>query len=333
MTSLAAILVLASFALINNLGIMAQIKNDQIVAQEAYQLLSNIIREGGHLGLEECRKQFKNEIWNCSLNHKHIHKQLPIFVKTTLPYANRETAFVHAISTAAITHKITTQCKQGKIPGCNCAVIKKSHKPGDDWQWGGCSDNIRFGEKVTKRFIDSLEKGNDARVAFNLHNNEVGRKVVRSSTKRECKCHGVTGSCSLKTCWKELGPLETVGSRLKQIYRSAARVLFENNKLKERINRQLRVVSSKEKKLVYLDASPNYCLRNDTFGLPGMRGRTCRGDEAPLSKCRSLCERCGLQHHTVEKYKQIKCKCKFVWCCSVKCETCTSKYSLTTCTR
>ena len=30
---------------------------------------------------------------------------------------------------------------------------------------------------MTKRFIDKLENGNDARAAFNLHNNEAGRRV------------------------------------------------------------------------------------------------------------------------------------------------------------
>lgn len=93
--------------------------------------------------------------------------------------ATRETAFIHAISAAAITHEVTHQCRQGKIPGCLCAEVKKQRKPTDDWQWGGCSDNVRYGEKETKRFIDRLESGKDARTAFNLHNNEVGRKVLR----------------------------------------------------------------------------------------------------------------------------------------------------------
>ena len=97
--------------------------------------------------------------------------------------ATRETAFIHAISSAAITHEITQQCKKGKIPGCTCAVIKKPKRASDDWTWGGCSDNVKFGERETKRFIDKLEKGNDARTAFNLHNNEVGRKV--RETKRD----------------------------------------------------------------------------------------------------------------------------------------------------
>lgn len=99
------------------------------------------------------------------------------FLRCCFVVATRETAFIHAISSAAITHEITHQCRQGNIPGCSCAKVKKQRNEKDDWQWGGCSDNSRYGEKETKRFIDRLENGNDARTAFNLHNNEVGRKV------------------------------------------------------------------------------------------------------------------------------------------------------------
>ena len=158
-------------------------------------------------------------------------------------------------------------------------------------------------------------------------------QILRSNTKRECKCHGVTGSCTLKTCWKELGAFDEVGSMLKENYNDAAKVSYMDDQLKENINRQLRAISNKDKRLVYLEASPNYCLRNDTVGSPGMLGRTCRSDEASTSKCRGLCETCRLKHKTVEQSKQIKCKCKFIWCCSVQCETCTSQYSLTTCAR
>ena len=91
--------------------------------------------------------------------------------------ATRETAFLHAISSAAITHELTHQCTQGRIPGCKCGKTRKQPKGNSRWQWRGCSDDIKFGEKESRRFIDELEKGNDARTAFNLHNNEVGRKV------------------------------------------------------------------------------------------------------------------------------------------------------------
>ena len=160
-------------------------------------------------------------------------------------------------------------------------------------------------------------------------------QVVRANLKKHCKCHGVTGSCNLKTCWKQLAPFEVVGSSLKQKYRSAVPVSFLNNKLQQRDNSnryRLHTVNRKDKKLVYLVSSPDYCVRNATAGSLGMLGRTCRSDVVSTDKCRSLCNACNLRHRTVELYKQVKCRCKFVWCCTVKCKLCAVKYSLTTCT-
>lgn len=48
---------------------------------------------------------------------------------------------------------------------------------GRGWIWGGCSDNVAFGEKISKQFVDALEGGHDSRAAVNLHNNEAGRLV------------------------------------------------------------------------------------------------------------------------------------------------------------
>ena len=66
-----------------------------------------------------------------------------------------------------------------RIPGCQCAKTKNPKSSNNvNWQWGGCSDNIKYGEKEARRFLDKLEKGKDSRAAFNLHNNKVGRKVI-----------------------------------------------------------------------------------------------------------------------------------------------------------
>ena len=65
--------------------------SSELIFFQAYPLLLSIVKTGGHLGLEQCQKQFKNEIWNCTLDNKHVFKELPIFVKTTLPYG--ETVF------------------------------------------------------------------------------------------------------------------------------------------------------------------------------------------------------------------------------------------------
>ena len=48
---------------------------------------------------------------------------------------------------------------------------------GRGWLWGGCSDNVDFGEKISKQYVDAQETGQDSRAAVNLHNNEAGRLV------------------------------------------------------------------------------------------------------------------------------------------------------------
>lgn len=46
-----------------------------------------------------------------------------------------------------------------------------------DWEWGGCSDNIGFGFKFSREFVDTGERGRSLREKMNLHNNEAGRIV------------------------------------------------------------------------------------------------------------------------------------------------------------
>ena len=62
-----------------------------------YPLLLRIVRGGGRRGLAECQQQFKNEIWNCSLVNKNVYQQLPIFVKTTLPYGEFKLSFFDSV--------------------------------------------------------------------------------------------------------------------------------------------------------------------------------------------------------------------------------------------
>lgn len=59
----------------------------------------------------------------------------------------------------------------------DCITFLLLFSGGKGWIWGGCSDNVAFGEKVSKQFVDALEGGQDSRAAVNLHNNEAGRLV------------------------------------------------------------------------------------------------------------------------------------------------------------
>ena len=64
--------------------------------------------------------------------------------------------------------------------------VNRPARPGQKWRWAGCVENLTFGENMAKHFIDKLEKisTDHRRVALNLHNNEVGRKVSFASTNR-----------------------------------------------------------------------------------------------------------------------------------------------------
>lgn len=96
----------------------------------------------------------------------------------------KETAFAHAISSAGVTLAIARGCSSGLISNCGCdSKVYKIRKPKMElmpntaFKWGGCSHNIRYGNRFSKWFLDSREKADDIQSKINLHNNQVGRKV------------------------------------------------------------------------------------------------------------------------------------------------------------
>lgn len=93
---------------------------------------------------------------------------------------SRESAFVYAISSAGVVFAITRACSQGELKSCSCDPKKKGSAKDNrgHFDWGGCSDNIDYGVKFARAFVDAKErKGKDARALMNLHNNRAGRKV------------------------------------------------------------------------------------------------------------------------------------------------------------
>lgn len=105
---------------------------------------------------------------------------------------SREAAFVYAISSAGVVYALTRACSQGELKTCKC----DPHKHGRDsdekgeFDWGGCSDNINYGIKFAKAFIDAKERTvRDARALMNLHNNRCGRTVRGMTDSNTCYQH------------------------------------------------------------------------------------------------------------------------------------------------
>lgn len=50
--------------------------------------------------------------------------------------------------------------------------------PDGNWEWGGCDDNVNFGYRKSKDFLDArYKKRSDIKTLIKLHNNEAGRLV------------------------------------------------------------------------------------------------------------------------------------------------------------
>ncbi|XP_037542768.1 protein Wnt-8b [Nematolebias whitei] len=300
------------------------VNNFLMTGPKAYLIYSSSVAAGAQTGIEECKHQFAWDRWNCP------ERALQLSTHSSLRSANREAAFVHAISSAGVMYTLTRNCSLGDFDNCGCDDSRNGQRGGHGWLWGGCSDNVGFGEAISKQFVDALETGQDARAAMNLHNNEAGRKAVKGTMQRTCKCHGVSGSCTTQTCWLQLPEFREVGNYLKEKYHRAVKVDLlrgAGNSAAGRGAIAETFSSISRKELVHLEDSPDYCLENRTLGLPGTEGRECLKKGKGLSKsekrsCKRLCGECGLAMEERKTEMVSSCNCKFHWCCAVKCEQC-----------
>ncbi|CBY14836.1 unnamed protein product, partial [Oikopleura dioica] len=90
---------------------------------------------------------------------------------------------------------------------------------------------------------------------FGLHNNKVGRQAADQAKNIICKCHGPSGSCAQKTCWKATTNTAKMNKIIKEKYESAAKVPV----------RQLEILpqgvfsSLISDRLIFGKTSPNFC--------------------------------------------------------------------------
>lgn len=74
-------------------------------------------------------------------------------------------------------YSVARGCAKGELDNCGCDRKIRINEPTDDFEWGGCSDNVRYGNKFSREFVDSGETKEVPEGLMNLWNNEAGRKV------------------------------------------------------------------------------------------------------------------------------------------------------------
>ncbi|CAH2068791.1 unnamed protein product, partial [Iphiclides podalirius] len=122
------------------------------------------------------------------------------------------------------------------------------------------ADDPRFDPQVDLRTrLDTLRP---LIATANLMNSRFGRKAVSSGMRTKCTCHGVSGSCSVRTCWRALPPMARVAASLAA---EAARAgpLRAHNRRRARPRPRLR----------YVTPSPDYCEPEPAAGSLGTHGR------------------------------------------------------------
>ena len=166
--------------------------------------------------------------------------------------------------------------------------------------------------------------------------------------KRMCRCHGLTGSCTVETCWEELPTYFEVGDLLKIKYDNALKVSVELTNGEEFFTHYDPILSSyirlpqSDTNLVYLEEETDLCSQRENFTL----GRRClpralldaqmRGELKASSTaeyfppCEEFC--CSGEYREESMSVSERCDCHFVWCCNVECQTCTTNTTEYRCT-
>jgi len=145
---------------------------------------------------------------------------------------------------------------------------------------------------------------------------------IRNYMRTVCKCHGMSGSCTLKTCWRKLPIFRDVGNRLKDKFDGAAKMMAGNDG-RGFIPEGISIKPPGREDLVYSEESSDFCQANKRTGSIGTSGRECNATSMGTDGCELLC--CGRGYTTEKIVEKRYCKCRFQYCCEVLCETCMIK--------
>ncbi|XP_065052223.1 protein Wnt-6-like [Rhopilema esculentum] len=312
-------------------------RNTQLCESVKETMLGLVLLNGTRMAILECQKQFRSRRWNCSHDTRSI--------EAIVSYGYKEVAYLFAIQSAGVAHAITTGCHMGMFANCQCKSKKKRrqrklakhekrnlHYKGNIYDWSDhCLERaISYGKGMSRKVMRN-DKVRDVRGLVDRHNKEAGRLALTSMElghQSQCKCHGISGACHLKTCVRKLPDFRDIGRFLLQKYDSAVKVMIDNKGTKL-LPKEKSFEHHTSTDLVYTDDSPDFCKANVKTGSMGTSGRRCVPGDGKLNSCSILC--CDKGEEKSFVILEEHCNCTFQYCCDVHCEICRKNVTSYTC--
>ncbi|VIO95612.1 wnt family protein [Brugia malayi] len=259
--------------------------------------------EGMQDAMSQCKEQMRFQPWDCS-QVITVLQDPPI-----LRLGTRESAYLWALSSAGAAWGVATACSQGWLPDCSCSGRDELKQ---NWEWGGCSYGVQFGIITSRKLLTRSATSRSPLRKLEKHNLKAGRLAVKKTLISSCKCHGVSGSCDQKTCWKKTAALSTIVQHITNKMIKARRLPDVNS-------------PAKNAELVYMEDSPDPCRSTR------ITNRVCswRNETSSQGDCGLLC--CGRGFKVSHELISYQCDCQFVWCCHLKCNTCLRHRWVSTC--
>ena len=251
---------------------------------------------GVQRAIMECQRRFACGKWNCS-TFSVGNNLFGAFVtqKHTL-----ETAVLNALLTAGAVHAIAEACHEQRIKDCPCVIDDESTEPdvmydyadyepeGNLTSWDNqsnrtevtltqCADHVEWALEYVMEFVDPL----DSLDLWNVKNGGhlMAGNAAHSSLTRFCTCHGLSGACTVMTCYQRAPHISEVGEVLLKQYEESA--------------------NGSETDLWYNANSPDFCVPDSELGVLGTAHRRCDPNSKAEHGCGSLCCGRGYYNKTV----------------------------------
>ena len=139
---------------------------------------------------------------------------------------------------------------------------------------------------------------------------------VSSTTTQSCRCHGISGTCSIKTCFNKGPEMDEIGKKVRNDYTVSLAVELQNDKLVRKDGISTNIPNHLP---VYVQSSPSFCKKDLALGTTGTARRPCSNNPNAPDSCGVLCCQRGA-YFIVEEFHD-EC-CEFVWCCYARCSPC-----------